>query len=75
VYTQQLLLDGKSTRLIEDLKIQIWLGKMQLVLSTKVKLLFSMSKKFMFGNERIKTTLTHLRQNIVKSRRLKNNNS
>jgi hypothetical protein len=29
----------------------------------------------MFGNERIKITLTHLRQNIVKSRRLKNNNS
>jgi hypothetical protein len=38
-------------------------------LSTMVKLSLLMSKTFMFGNDGIQTTLTLLRQDVVKRRK------
>jgi hypothetical protein len=64
---------GKVTNLVEGVETWIWFEKMQLMLSTIVKLPFLMSKKSMFGNNKIRTSSTLSRQDIAKKRKRWNN--
>jgi hypothetical protein len=54
---------GKATNPIEGLETQIWFGRMQLILNTMMKLVLSMSKKSIFGNDKM------MRQDVMKRRK------
>jgi hypothetical protein len=45
------------------LETQIWFGRMQLILNTMMKLVLSMSKKSIFGNDKM------MRQDVMKRRK------
>jgi len=60
---------GKATNPIEGLETQIWFGRMQLILNTMMKLGLSMSKKSIFGNDKIWTISTLLRLYVMKRRK------
>jgi hypothetical protein len=55
--------------LVKGLETQTLFGRIQLMLSTMVKLPLSMSKKSMFGNDRIQRTSTLLRLDVMKKRK------